>query len=182
MVIKMIDIEQIQWLIDNPKIPNPSEWAMKCEDALESFEDKTLFNEALTYIDQIQSTNAAFPQHVDMVVAILKKALRLMGSSASSSSVSSIDAPTENFITSTHKEFFERFTLNKELESLYNSIDNTKLQEIFETSHYELNRLFRLMNNRLPTYAETAYYWAESSRELIYLIEKIIESPRMTQL
>ena len=72
----MVLTEQIQKLIDYPVKPNPSEWAMDCEDVLSGLEDKDFFNQSLEHIDNIKKHNGAFQQHIDILVAILKRALK----------------------------------------------------------------------------------------------------------
>lgn len=167
--------EQIQRLIDNPIKPNPSEWAMDCEDALSELDDKNFFGQSLEHIDNIKKHNGAFPQHIDTLVAILKRALRSLSISDDPQKESVLDDAVENAIEAKYREFFERFSQNNEFEKLYTFIDNIKLRSIFVTSHYELNNLFHLMNQRLPTGDEPKYYWAEQSRDLIFLIDIILE-------
>lgn len=81
----------------------------------------------------------------------------------------------QNNIISKHKDYFERFELNKEFADLYRPIKNRMVQEIFESAHHELNGLFRKMNTRLPTRSGTAHYWADESRDLIFIIEILLE-------
>lgn len=54
--------------------------------------------------------------------------------------------------------------------SLYNTTDG-RINELFSTLHYHYNRLFSLMNNRLPTKDGTAHFGADSSRELLAIID-----------
>ena len=54
--------------------------------------------------------------------------------------------------------------------SLYNTTDG-RINELFSTLHYHYNRLFGLMNNRLPTKDGTAHFWADPSRELLTIID-----------
>lgn len=167
--------ERIQWLIDNPKKPNAVEWADDCEEALDSLDDKSFFEQALHHIDQIETTNAAFDQDVDFVIAKLKKALRYLGYSSKISLSDQKDSKADNFIISVHRDFFEKFELNREFEALYNTVGNVKLREVFETAHYELNELFRRMNQKLPTHDQSEYFWADQSRDLLFLIDIIFE-------
>lgn len=168
--------ERLQLLIENPKKPNPSEWAMDCEDALNEIENKSYYEQALEYIDGIQRSNGAFPQQIDMLVAILKRALRSLDVSNDISPIESIiDETVENSIEAKYREFFEKFSINDEFEGLYTFIDNKKLKAIFATSHHELNNLFHLMNQRLPTGDAPQYYWAEQSRYLIFIIDLIFD-------
>lgn len=53
---------------------------------------------------------------------------------------------------------------------LYNT-DNDKINVLFSTLHYHYNRLFDLMNERLPTGNFTAHFWADPSRELLTIID-----------
>ena len=79
----------------------------------------------------------------------------------------------ENSIVAKHREFFQRFELNKEFASLYSSVEKALLKEIFESAHHEINRLCGRMNERLPTGEFGAHYWAEESRDLLLIIEII---------
>lgn len=79
----------------------------------------------------------------------------------------------ENSIVAKHREFFQRFELNKEFASLYSSVEKTLLKGIFESAHHEINRLCGRMNERLPTGEFGAHYWAEESRDLLLIIEII---------
>lgn len=168
----MVLTEQIQKLIDYPVKPNPSEWAMDCEDVLSGLEDKDFFNQSLEHIDNIKKHNGAFQQHIDILVAILKRALKSLDNlNAASKNEPVIDDAVENVIEADYREFFERFKINDEFENLYTFIDNIKLRSILATSHHELNNLFHLMNQRLSTH----YYPAEDSRDLIYVIDLILE-------
>lgn len=169
--------EQIQKLIDNPMVPNPSEWAMDCEDALNELEDKAFFEQSLEHIDNIQKHNGAFPQHIDMLVAILKRALRSISSPDGSMHMKQNNSlyvdPVENTLEASYREFFESFEPDTDYEHLYISVENEHLRVLFSTFHYELNRLFNEMNKLLPTGEETQHYWANESRELLLLIRTI---------
>ncbi len=81
----------------------------------------------------------------------------------------------ENLIVAKHREFFQRFEINKEFSNLYASVEKVPLKEIFETAHHEVNRLCRRMNERLPTGEYSAHYWAEESRDLLSVIEIIFD-------
>ena len=81
----------------------------------------------------------------------------------------------ENLIVSKHKDFFFRFDLNKEFENLYSSVEKIELREIFETSHHEINRLCRRMNERLPTGERGEHYWASESRDLLLIVDTVLE-------
>ena len=61
-----------------------------------------------------------------------------------------------------------------EYEELYNDINNDKLRTIFTWLHGGYIKLFRTLNLRLPTGDNEAHFWADPSRELIFLIELTI--------
>ena len=48
----------------------------------------------------------------------------------------------ENLIVAKHREFFQRFELNKEFAGLYSSVGKVPLKEIIEIAHHEVKRLF----------------------------------------
>lgn len=83
----------------------------------------------------------------------------------------------ENFIESKFLELNEDITDNK-YDDLYKTIKNQKLKFIFSVIHYKLISVFKSMNSRLPTKDNTSYFWADSSRELIWLINIIDELER----
>ena len=87
------------------------------------------------------------------------------------------DLRIENFIESKYREFFTGVQINNEYAALYEQIKHPKLRTILTTAHYELVTLLELMNTRLPTYEESNYYWADSSRSLLKVIS-IIDSLR----
>lgn len=87
------------------------------------------------------------------------------------------DLRIENFIESKYREFFTGVQINNEYAALYEQIKHPKLCTILTTAHYELVTLLELMNTRLPTYEESNYYWADSSRSLLKVIS-IIDSLR----
>lgn len=60
---------------------------------------------------------------------------------------------------------------NMVYKNLYENIEMPFLSEIFAILHGNLIILFEKMNERLPTYNTTAYYWADTSRDLIKMIE-----------
>lgn len=76
----------------------------------------------------------------------------------------------ENYIETQYRELSSK-GLNSEFSDLYTTINNSKLREIMMTLHYYLISLFRTMNERLPTGEHEAHFWADPSRELIYIIE-----------
>jgi serine/threonine-protein kinase len=79
----------------------------------------------------------------------------------------------ENAIESHYRKLSD--IISNEFEDLYKSIKNDKLRVLFSTLHSSVTSLFDSMNNRLPTYENSAHFWAEPSRELISSIE-IIEA------
>lgn len=78
---------------------------------------------------------------------------------------------SENAIESHYRKLSD--ILNCEFENLYESINNAKLRILFSTLHSRVTNLFDSMNMRLPTYEDSAHFWAEPSRELIRSIETI---------
>lgn len=58
-----------------------------------------------------------------------------------------------------------------EFYALYSPIQNNKLNLLFSSLHANLNKLIKKMNTRIPG----GHFWAQESRELIWLIETIYE-------
>lgn len=81
---------------------------------------------------------------------------------------------TENILESNIKELQSRNITNAEFEHLYNDVSNERLKTLFSWLHGEFMRLFRLMNERLPTGEYEAHFWADPSRDLIFIIERTI--------
>ena len=79
----------------------------------------------------------------------------------------------ENYIEAQYRDLKER-GLNNEFEDLYIGVENIKFREILTTLHYEFTTLFRTMNERLPTGDYEAHFWAQPSRDLIFIIEMTI--------
>lgn len=79
----------------------------------------------------------------------------------------------ENYIESQYRELLACSQINTEYSDLYKSFKNQKLRETLMTLHHDLIRLFRIMNERLPTEEYEAHFWAEPSRDLIKRIEII---------
>lgn len=79
----------------------------------------------------------------------------------------------ENYIESQYREILACSQINAEYSDLYKSFKNQKLREMFMTLHHDLVRLFRIMNERLPTGEHEVHFWAEPSRDLIKRIEII---------
>lgn len=88
----------------------------------------------------------------------------------------------ENSIEIQYRELHNNNFLNPEYIELYESVNNLKLKEIFSSLHSNYVRLFRRMNERLPTHEDVAHFWADPSRDLIKIIditlslEKILKS------
>lgn len=74
----------------------------------------------------------------------------------------------DNFIESQYKEI-EHLENNEYIE-LYKDTQHSKLKIIFSTLHKEFQKLFTLMNYRLPTQDSENHFWADPSRELIHII------------
>lgn len=83
--------------------------------------------------------------------------------------------PVKNFISTKHKEICLGVQGENEFTILYSAVENKQIREIFSTLHQNYNSLFRKMNERLPTYDDTSYFWAEPSRQLIHNIEITLE-------
>lgn len=77
----------------------------------------------------------------------------------------------ENYIAVQHKEILSYSRINLEYLELYSSIEDKTLREVLSTLHYDLTKLFRMMNERLPTREDSHHFWADPSRELIRTIE-----------
>lgn len=81
-----------------------------------------------------------------------------------------IDNILESNIRDLNAQAFTSF----EYEDLYHDIANEKLKTIFSWLHAGYISLFRTMNERLPTGEYGAHFWAEPSRDLIFIIELTI--------
>lgn len=77
----------------------------------------------------------------------------------------------ENYIAAQYAEILSYSTINIEYIGLYESIEDKTLREVLSTLHYNLTKLFRLMNERLPTREDSHHFWADPSRELMRTIE-----------
>lgn len=80
---------------------------------------------------------------------------------------------TENYIESQYWKILSCSQINTEYENLYKSIAHQKLRIILATLHHDFISLFRMMNERLPTYDSGAHFWADPSRDLIKRIDII---------
>lgn len=80
----------------------------------------------------------------------------------------------DNVLESTIRDLNAHGITSFEYEDLYNEIDNEKLKIIFSWLHAGYISLFKTMNERLPTHEYGAHFWAEPSRDLIFIIELTI--------
>lgn len=80
-----------------------------------------------------------------------------------------------NLLESKIRELNSRGITSFEYENLYENIGNERLITLFSWIHGGYINLFRTMNERLPTGDYEAHFWAEPSRELIFIIEQTIE-------
>lgn len=76
-----------------------------------------------------------------------------------------------NYIAAQHIELSSRSAINIEYIELYSAIMDNTLREVLSTLHYDFIKLFRHMNERLPTGDYSAHFWADQSRDLIRTIE-----------
>lgn len=82
----------------------------------------------------------------------------------------------ENYIESQYREIYS--DLNIEFIELYKCFKSQKLQEIFATIHHLCVENYKLMNQRLPTRENGNYFWADSSRKLIFAIDIALSMQR----
>lgn len=83
---------------------------------------------------------------------------------------------TENYIESQYRQYLDGrppLKQDQQLASLYKSVENPRLRELFVVMHADLVDLFKTMNSRLPTTDEGAHFWADPSRDLIVIINTI---------
>ena len=78
-----------------------------------------------------------------------------------------IDNILETYIRELHSYGITNF----EYADLYHDISHEKLKTIFSWLHGGYIRLFRTLNERLPTGDKEAHFWADPSRELGFVIE-----------
>lgn len=80
----------------------------------------------------------------------------------------------DNILETNIRELNSHGITSFEYEDLYSDISNEKLKTVFTWLHGGYMSLFRTMNERLPTNGYGAHFWAEPSRELIFIIELTI--------
>lgn len=80
----------------------------------------------------------------------------------------------DNLLESRIRELQSRNITNAEFEDLYAEIGNARLRTLFSWLHGELMLLFRTLNQRLPTDEYEAHFWADPSRELIFVIDNVL--------
>lgn len=80
----------------------------------------------------------------------------------------------DNILETDIRELNSRGITSFEYEDLYSDIHNEKLRTIFAWLHGGYINLFRTLNERLPSGENGAHFWAEPSRELIFIIELTI--------
>ena len=80
----------------------------------------------------------------------------------------------DNILESNIRDLNTQGITSFEYEDLYKDIDNEKLKTIFSWLHAGYMSLFRTMNERLPTHEYGAHFWADPSRDLIFIIELTI--------
>ena len=80
----------------------------------------------------------------------------------------------DNILESNIRDLNAQGITSFEYEDLYKNIDNEKLKTIFSWLHAGYMSLFRTMNERLPTHEYGTHFWADPSRDLIFIIELTI--------
>lgn len=65
--------------------------------------------------------------------------------------------------------------INDKYAYLYEDVYDNKMRIMFSTLHNLLIVNFKEMNSKLPTKNDTAHFWAESSRNLLFAIDTICE-------
>ena len=75
----------------------------------------------------------------------------------------------DNILETNIRELNSRGITSFEYEELYSDISNEKLKTVFTWLHGGYMNLFRTMNERLPTGDYGAHFWADPSRELIFI-------------
>lgn len=78
----------------------------------------------------------------------------------------------ENSIESFIRELDKNNALSIEYENIYKiSLNNEKLIYIFSSLHALITKGFEIMNERLPTHAFNAHFWADPSRSLLFALD-----------
>ena len=77
----------------------------------------------------------------------------------------------ENLLESKIRELQAKEVTSDDFKDLYKDISNERLKTIFSWLHGGFINLFNKLNERLPTGENEAYFWAEPSRGLIFLID-----------
>jgi len=80
----------------------------------------------------------------------------------------------ENLLESKIRELQARGITSVEYEDLYKGVSNERVKILFTWLHGGYINLFRTLNERLPTNEYEAHFWAEPSRELIFVIDLTI--------
>lgn len=81
----------------------------------------------------------------------------------------------EQFLEKTIDELNSHEITSYEYDDLYQNIENEKLKKIFSWLNGGYIKLFRKLNERLPTTYSEAHFWAVESRELIFIIDLTAE-------
>tara|TARA_Y100000034_G_C6910321_1_gene424392 strand:- start:13535 stop:14119 length:585 start_codon:yes stop_codon:yes gene_type:complete len=79
----------------------------------------------------------------------------------------------ENYIESQFRELQIADKLDPEFLDLYENIKYEPLKNVLASLHKQFTVLFRSMNDRLPTKKDGAHFWADPSRELIFVIDMV---------
>lgn len=82
----------------------------------------------------------------------------------------------DNYIEEIYREIQD--SIKKDYVDLYTFFDDRRLQYIFSTIHTDMMTAFKAMNFRLPTKEFEAHFWADSSRTLLFAINKLEELQR----
>lgn len=77
----------------------------------------------------------------------------------------------DNQLESIIRELQSQEITSVEYEELYRDVDNERVKTIFTWLHGGFIKLFNTLNQRLPTGEYGAHFWADSSRELIIVIQ-----------
>lgn len=80
----------------------------------------------------------------------------------------------ENQLESKIRELQNRGITSVEYEDLYKGVNNERVKTLFTWLHGGYINLFRRLNEHLPTGEYEAHFWADPSRELIFVIDLTI--------